>query len=101
MSKKILIIGFGSIGKRHAKIISENFPLFSIYIFTSQVNIIYNKINSNKEMTVLNPDYIIISSETHRHYNQLKFIEENFENKMVLVEKPLFHKIYNLLRCYL
>ena len=95
MKKKILIIGYGSIGKRHAKIISQNFPKYSIYVYTSQLRINYNRISSNREMKVLNPDYIIICSETHKHYNQLNFIEKNFKNKKILVEKPLFHKIYD------
>ena len=99
MKKKILIIGYGSIGKRHANIISQNFSKFSLYIYTSQLKINYNTINSNKEMKVLNPDYIIICSETHKHYKQLNFIEKSFKNKKILVEKPLFHKIYNYNTC--
>ena len=95
MKKKILIIGYGSIGKRHAKIITQNFSLFSIYIFTSQLKIDYDRISSFNEIKVLNPDYIIICSETYKHYQQLNFIEKNFKNKKVLVEKPLFDKIYN------
>ena len=40
----------------------------------------------------LNIDYIIISSETSKHFYYLNYFEKNLKNKLILVEKPLFEK---------
>ena len=93
---KIVIIGYGAAGRRHAKILKKNFKNIEIYIFTKQ-NIKKFKLFKNiSYIKVINPDYIIIASETYNHLNQLKYLEKNFKNKKILVEKPLFHKFYNL-----
>jgi len=92
---KTLIIGFGSIGKRHAEILSKNKNISEIKIFTNQIKIPFNKINKKNEILEYNPDYIIISNSTHLHFNFLKFLEKNFSNKDILVEKPLFNKFIN------
>ena len=41
------------------------------------------------------PDYFIISNETNLHLNYLKFLENNFKHKDILVEKPIFNKNFN------
>ena len=94
--KKILIIGYGSIGKKHALLINKYFPKYVIYLLTSQSVKEYYNIKSLNEIKNINPEYIIIASETHQHYRQLKFIEDNFRNKKILIEKPLFDKKYDL-----
>ena len=102
MKKKVLIIGFGSIGQRHASIL-KNFKMVSdIYIFSrSNSKILKNinklsqikKINKLSQIKKINPDYIIISSRTSDHFKHLKYIEKNLSNKIVLIEKPLFNKL--------
>ena len=94
--KKILIIGYGSIGKKHALLINKYFSKYEIYLLTSQSVKEYYNIKSLNEIKNINPEYIIIASETHKHYRQLKFIEDNFRNKKILIEKPLFDKKYDL-----
>ena len=94
--KKILIIGYGSIGKKHALLINKYFPKFEIYLLTSQIEKKYKNIKSLNEIIEIDPDFIILSSETHKHYKQLAFIEDNFSNKKILIEKPLFDKKYYL-----
>ena len=90
MKKKILIIGYGSIGERHAKILSKFKEVSKIYVLTSRTCKKFNKIQDIKKIKNINPDYIVISSRTNDHYKHLSFIENNFKNKVVLVEKPLF-----------
>ena len=92
MLKKVLIIGFGSIGRRHAKILKKNPNIKKIFVLTNQNCPSYIKIKSLREINKINPDYIIISSETSKHFTQLNYIEKNFKNKIILVEKPLFEK---------
>jgi len=96
LKKKILIIGFGSIGKRHAYILSKFKVVNKIIILTKQKSCSYTKIKSLQEIKLINPDYILICSNTSDHYKHLNFIEKNFKNKLILVEKPLFNKNRNL-----
>ena len=92
MKKKILIIGFGSIGKRHAAILSKFKKVGKIFILTRQKIYNYTNIKTLQETKLIDPDYILICSKTSDHYKHLKFIDKNFKNKIILVEKPLFNK---------
>ena len=56
----------------------------------SKFDIPYETIRSLEEIPKLNPDYIVIASNTGSHKNQLMFLEENLIGKKILVEKPLF-----------
>ena len=66
MGLKILIIGFGSIGKKHADILKHFKEIASIHILTKHKCKKYIKINSLKEVKNLNPDYIIICTSISR-----------------------------------
>lgn len=88
---KVLIIGFGSIGKRHYDVLSKLSEVQSIDLVTKQN--IENKI-CYKKLEVVNNinqyDYFVIASETNKHFEQLKFLEQNVKNKLFFCEKPLF-----------
>jgi len=96
VKKNVLIIGYGSIGKRHAKILKKFKDVAKIYIFTKQKCKSFNKISNINEIKKISPDYIIISSRTSEHFMHLSFIEKNFKNRLILVEKPLFDTSKNL-----
>ena len=91
---KILIIGFGSIGKRHYDILKTIKIVTDIKIISStRVSKKVEKIKYEKNSILqYDPDYIIISSITSSHYAHLKFINSILKNKIILVEKPIFHK---------
>ncbi len=94
MKKKVLIIGFGSIGKRHAAIL-KNFRIVSeVYILSRRNSKIFKTINKLSQIKEIDPDYIIICSRTSDHFKHLKYIEKNFSKKIVLIEKPLFNKFH-------
>lgn len=94
MKKKVLIIGFGSIGKRHAAIL-KNFKIISeVYILSRRNSKIFKNINKLSQIKEIDPDYIIICSTTSDHFRHLKYIEKNFSKKIVLIEKPLFNKFH-------
>ena len=95
--RKVVIIGYGSAGKRHAKILRKYFKRFKIYIFTKQKIKNFETFNKLEDIKKIDPYYIIIASETIKHLNQLKFLEKNFKNKKILIEKPLFHELHNLI----
>ena len=89
---QILIIGYGSAGKRHAKILSYEKKIKKIYIKTKQDFKSFKKFFFIKNIKNINPDLIIICSETSKHYLHCKFIEKKFSKKTVMVEKPIFNK---------
>lgn len=92
MKKKVLIIGYGSIGEKHATILSKFRSISQILIFTKRKNIKFKSTKNLKKIIDFNPDYIFVCSETVLHFSHVKFIDKNFKNKIVLIEKPLFHK---------
>lgn len=91
MKKKILIIGYGSAGRKHANILKDN-KSHRIYLFTKQKVKNYFCIKNLNDIKIINPDYIIISSVTSKHIKHLKFIDKTLKHKLILIEKPLFEK---------
>lgn len=87
---KALVIGFGSIGRRHAEILSNMEEIEFVSILSNQKEVPYEKIKTLEEIKKIDPDYIVVASPTSQHFTSVKFIEENLKNKKVLVEKPLF-----------
>lgn len=93
--QKIVIFGYGSIGKRHYKILKKYILAKNIYIFTSQKLNLLNCFADLEELKNINPDYFIISTVTSDHIFKIRFIEKYFNNKIVLIEKPLFRNYIN------
>lgn len=94
---KVLLIGFGSIGKRHYEVLSKLSGIQSIDLVTKQN--IEDKIcyTNLKDVDNINQyDYFVIATETNKHFEQLKFLEENLKNKLIFCEKPLFESKQNL-----
>lgn len=88
---KVLIIGFGSIGKRHYDVLSQLSEVQSIDLVTKQIiedKICYKNLEAVNNINQY--DYFVIASETNKHFEQLKFLEENIKNKLIFCEKPLF-----------
>lgn len=87
---KTLVIGCGSIGTRHAKILTS---LGHRVAFVSARSVdgfdYYHTIQgalSNEK-----PDYVIIANRTNAHYQSLQELLESGYESNILVEKPLFH----------
>jgi predicted dehydrogenase len=91
-----LIIGYGSAGKRHLKVLKKISYIKKIYIVTSQDKISTDKVFFIKKIKEINPKIIVIANETNKHKDTLVDLEKKFKNKIIIVEKPLFHKFYNL-----
>lgn len=88
---RVLIIGYGSIGKRHCEVLSNFKEIESIDIVTKQNLNDRKTFTSLQEVHELNSyDYIVIASQTNKHYEQLSYIEQHVKDKIVLCEKPLF-----------
>tara|TARA_Y100000589_G_scaffold188939_1_gene178803 strand:+ start:398 stop:1375 length:978 start_codon:yes stop_codon:yes gene_type:complete len=92
--EKILIIGFGSIGKKHARIINQFWPKTEISIVSSTLNnshyrlsYISNKFESIKQGLIWRPDCAIISSPSSFHLEQALILSR--ANIPILIEKPI------------
>ena len=92
MNKSVLISGYGSIGRRHANILSRLIKKKNITILTNQKLSNFHTIKNLQSLNKINPYYIVICNPTSSHINKIKYIEKNCNNKLVLVEKPLFSK---------
>ncbi|QQE78259.1 Gfo/Idh/MocA family protein [Alicyclobacillus sp. SO9] len=89
---KALIIGYGSIGRRHARILHQ--LNYEVIVVSSRGGIkgtsypISVSTEQILERTI--PDYVVIANETDRHYQTLRQIRRLGFTGPVLVEKPLF-----------
>jgi len=90
---KVLIVGFGSIGKRHFDILNSMQEVKSIDLVTKQNIEGVECFSSLQGITSLDDyDYFIVSSETVKHFEQLKYLCSKVMNKKILVEKPLYNR---------
>ena len=94
---KALVIGYGSIGRRHSEVLQSMEMISEVSVLSGQENLLYRTIRSLEEIESLAPDYIVIASNTLRHFEELCFLEDNFKDKTILVEKPLFGKYHDLI----
>lgn len=87
-----LIVGYGSIGKRHYEILSSLKKIKKCHIVTKQTITHEKSFKSLQEVNLENYDYIVIASKTNLHFEQLLYIESIVKNKIILIEKPIFHE---------
>ena len=89
VKKKIIIIGYGSIGKKHCKVLKK----FNIdyYVISSQKNIKEKQVKYS-DIKKIDPDYVLIASPTSKHLKDLVTVDKLIKDKTILIEKPLFHK---------
>ena len=92
MNNKVLIIGFGSIGQRHACVL-ESIGC-KVSILSQHTGIckypVFKSLNIALEQT---PDYVVIANETEKHYETLSLLTRLGYQGKIFVEKPLFHSI--------
>ena len=74
--KRCLIVGFGSIGKRHARVISELCgQSFAVY---SRRNVDFNTTFTCLKEAVKNfqPDYIVVANRTFEHIDTVSQLKK-------------------------
>ena len=96
MKYKVLIIGYGSIGRRYYDLLIREKNLFKLYVLSKRYKSKVNFINKRHEISHINPDLIIICSKTSHHIRDLKLVERYFSHKKILIEKPIFSKVEKL-----
>ena len=77
-------------GQKHSRYLSNLIGKDNVFVLTNQEEIKFPRIDSISEISALDPDYIIISSDTSSHLSHLKEIDSRLSKKIVLIEKPLF-----------
>ncbi|MDF1879567.1 Gfo/Idh/MocA family oxidoreductase [Sulfurimonas sp. SAG-AH-194-C20] len=88
---KTLLIGYGSIGKRHEEVLLD--LGHAIDIISSQEireKTVYKNLSDVKDLKSY--DYYVIASPTYKHYEQLKYLESEVAKKTIFCEKPLFEE---------
>ncbi len=89
-----LIIGYGSIGKKHAEILSRLGSTVSVVTSQAIENYLcYKTIEDAFKKTNVDYDYIIIANPTYMHYQTLKTMGDLGFQGIILVEKPLFSEL--------
>ncbi len=88
---KSLVIGYGSIGKRHTRLLKE---LDCLPAVVSEREVDFPRAFSDLAVAVAEhrPDFVIIANRTHQHYDTLTGLAAAGFSGRVLVEKPLFER---------
>jgi predicted dehydrogenase len=92
----VLVVGTGSIARRHIKNLQELDDVFRIYVYSSRgrplKNLSGNKILIQESLENLkNIDFAIIANETHKHVSiAIKLAEQKIH---LFLEKPVSHKL--------
>lgn len=87
---KALVVGYGSIGARHARILDE-IGCHVAVVSSRAIPVVSLYSNIEEAVQSERPDYIVVSSETSRHAEDLQVLAGCGFNGLLLVEKPLFH----------
>lgn len=88
--KKVLIVGYGSIGQRHFKNFSDLDCEVSI-VSRRQLAIEAKVYSSLEESLILyKPDIVFVCNETYLHAESLKVLKAQNFSGLIIVEKPIF-----------
>jgi predicted dehydrogenase len=85
-----VIVGYGSIGQRHARILKQ---LDCKVAVVSQRKIQFPITYSSLDIAIKQeePNYVVIANQTNEHYYSLAELASYDFKGIVLIEKPLFH----------
>ncbi|MER2007815.1 MAG: Gfo/Idh/MocA family oxidoreductase [Psychrobacillus sp.] len=89
--KKSVVIGFGSIGQRHYRLLTS-LGISTVVVSKRNIKSVKNYSTIEEAIEREQPEYIIIANETYLHDQTLKSIKNMNYNNKILVEKPLFSK---------
>lgn len=87
-----LVIGYGSIGARHARLLQEAGCTVAV---VSQRSIDFKTVFPDIEgaLKAHRPDYVVIANATDRHHDTCSRLAQAGFSGTVLIEKPLFDRV--------
>lgn len=89
---RIGVIGFGSIGSRHARILRD--LGHDVYVVSARENKDFPRLSSLADLLKFHsPEYLVIASPTSQHIEDLTELSRQQFNGAILIEKPLFHHL--------
>lgn len=88
----VVVIGYGSIGARHSRILAELGCCVSV-VSTREVPFDNRFSSIGTAVEKFNPEYAVIASATSRHLNDLVALADAGFSGVILVEKPLCHSV--------
>jgi predicted dehydrogenase len=87
--KTAVVIGFGSIGQRHAKVLSS--MSFDVILLTKRKGTSFRSFRDLETIfSKYSPNYIVVANETEKHHATLMKLKNLGFRGKVLCEKPLF-----------
>lgn len=90
---KVLLIGFGSIGRRHYEVLKDFPSVSDVHIVTKQsLTEMTTFLDLESVKRIEHYDYFLIASETNKHFRQLEWLNQHVSGKKIFCEKPLFEK---------
>jgi predicted dehydrogenase len=92
---KALIIGYGSIGQRHARLMAD-LNLDVAVVSRREVDVLRHYKTTPEAIMDWRPDYVIIASGTNEHATDVAVLAEADFRGAVLIEKPLFGTTRNV-----
>jgi predicted dehydrogenase len=87
----VLVIGYGSIGARHARLLTERGCNTAI-ASARPVDFPTRFADLTRALDTHRPEYVVIANETHLHHDTLSKLRRLGYNGKTLVEKPVFHR---------
>ena len=88
---KIVVIGYGSIGSKHVRILTNQGHEVSVVSQREIENIDCYK-TIEESLQKCKPGYVVVANRTNEHYSTLSTLAKVDFKGIVLVEKPLFDR---------
>ena len=89
----VAVVGAGSIGSRHERILKQLGHQVAV-VSASSRNAEFKSLSDALEQHSF--DYVVIASQTSRHFQDFSTLLRNKFNGRVLIEKPVFEKPHRL-----
>lgn len=89
MPKCALIVGYGSIGSRHARLLTE-LGCRTVVVSKRDVDFPARYSDLEHALATEQPDYVVVANATNQHHATLLTLAQLGYTGTVLVEKPLF-----------
>jgi predicted dehydrogenase len=87
--RRAIVVGFGSIGQRHARVLVELGCDVSV-VSRRQIDFPRRYAVLEQALPQAKPDYVVLADRTGEHWGSLNRLAESGFSGRVLIEKPLF-----------